>query len=392
MLEILISYFFRKQLPGLVFLFFLILPSGSALELSAPIYLVANADNGDILLEYGADISIPPASLAKIMTLNLSLMDVETGRLSGSNIYSVPSGGWAESMRPGSSLLGLSPGDESTLITLQRAAAIISANDAAWSLALLSNNEAADFILRMNQTAADIGMSNTFYTDPDGWSSLSRTTGRDQMLLALSYIRGHPGVLNRLHSSRWMVYQDTDNIRTKVRKINTNLLLGRMDGVDGLKTGTIPSAGFHFIATARRGNTRFIALVMGIRTSSYYDSLKLRADEAGVLLEWAFDNFYSWKPPSAPPVEVPVRHGSIRSVSLQISEINRDSMEVVTLSHSDTRDFSVVIDTPENLTAPLKSGDPAGVIRWYKGSDMLAEQPLVVSLPVSRRWRLKDIF
>ncbi len=392
MLEIITFHTSIKQLSVLVFLYFLILTSGFAIELSAPIYLVANADNGDILLENGADISIPPASLAKIMTLNLSLMDAESGRLSYSKLYSVPAGGLAESMRPGSSLLGLSSGDESTLLTLQRAAAMVSANDAAWALALLSNNDAADFILRMNQTSADIGMNHTFYTDPDGWSSLSKTTAGDQLILVLSYIRSHPGVLNRLHSLPWMVYQDTDNIRNKVQKRNTNLLLGRIEGVDGLKTGTIPSAGFHFIATARRGDTRFIALVMGIKTSSYNESLNLRADEAGVLLEWAFHNFYSWKPPPVLPVVIPVRHGSLRSVSLQIPREKWDSIEAITLKSSDTRALTVMIDRPEYLTAPLEAGESAGVISWYKGSDLLLEQPLVVSLPVSRHWRLKDIF
>ncbi|RKX75635.1 MAG: hypothetical protein DRP60_08525, partial [Spirochaetes bacterium] len=120
MLEILTFHTFRKQLSVIFSLFFLNLPFGYSFEISAPIYLVANADNGDILLEHGADISIPPASLAKIMTLNLSMKDVESGRISYSKLYSVPSGGWAESMRPGSSILGLSPGDESTLLTLQR--------------------------------------------------------------------------------------------------------------------------------------------------------------------------------------------------------------------------------------------------------------------------------
>ncbi len=392
MLEILTFHTFRKQLSVIFSLFFLNLPFGYSFEISAPIYLVANADNGDILLEHGADISIPPASLAKIMTLNLSMKDVESGRISYSKLYSVPSGGWAESMRPGSSILGLSPGDESTLLTLQRAAAMVSANDAAWALALLSNNDADDFILRMNQTASEIGMSKTLYADPDGWSSLSITTGRDQLLLTLSYIRGHPGVLNRLHSLPWMVYQDTDNIRNKVRKRNTNLLLGRIAGVDGLKTGTIPSAGFHFIATAKRSGTRFVSLVMGIKSSSYYESLNLRADEAGALLEWAFDNYYSWKPAPVPLIHIPVRHGSLRSVSLQIPKEKWDSIEAVTLKSSDTRALTVMIDTPEELTAPLEPGDSAGFIRWYKGSDMLMEQPLVVSSPVSRHWRLKDIF
>jgi len=382
----------KKYTAAAVFLSFLLTVSLSAGDITAPVYIVADADNGDILLEKGADIPIPPASLAKIMTLNLSLKDVESGRLSYSGLYGIPAGGTAAGMRPGSSILGLSSGDESTLITLQRAAAMVSANDAAWTLALLSNGDEKSFVQRMNREAAALGMGNTLYTDPDGWSSLSVTSGRDQMKLVLYYLKHHPDVLEMLHALPWMVYQDEDRLAREPQKRNTNLLLERMDGVDGLKTGTIPSSGFHFIATAEREGTRFIALVMGIRAGSYAESLNRRAEEAGDLLNWAFSNYYSWRPRAIQRIRIPVRHGDMQTVSLEVSMNDLEEIEAVTLKKRNSETLSIMVERPEALTAPLGKGDAVGTVRWYTGSRLLAECPLRVERSVGKHWRLKDIF
>ena len=155
MLEILNHLFY---FPGpAAALLLLISAAGFALEpipgpenLSAPVYVVADAETGVVILEQSAETLLSPASLAKLMTLHLSLSDVAIGHLSNEKLYPIPPGGEALAMRPGSSVLGLTAGDEAALITLQRAAALVSANDAAWTLALLSCTNGADFILRMN--------------------------------------------------------------------------------------------------------------------------------------------------------------------------------------------------------------------------------------------------
>jgi len=390
-LEILIHSSDKKS-AFILLLLFLPVIFISALEISAPIYLVADASNGRIILEKGEGISIPPASLAKLMTLNLSLDDVGSGKLSYSELYEIPRGGDALSMRPGSSLLGLQAGDFSTLITLQRAAALVSANDAACTLALLSEENIQNFVDRMNGCASELGMKRTLYTDPDGWSSLSETTGEDQMRLILYYLNHHPGVLSRLHALPWMVYQDRDELTSTPEKRNTNLLIGRVEGVDGLKTGTIPSAGFHFAATAEREGTRFVVLVMGIRTDSYAESLNRRAEEAQLLLEWAFRNYISWKPDAPRGLVIRVRHGAVSTVGLEVSSKDLEKILPETLKISDRNNLLVLVDTPLRVTAPLRRGDVVGKISWYNGAELLVELPLRIDSDVSGHWRLKDIF
>lgn len=381
-------------LSALVVILFLATASGYAREplpvpenLSAPIYVVSDARTGSILAERDSERLIAPASLTKLMTLNLSLQDVESGELSYYRTYPVPSEGSAASMRPGSSKLGLIEGDEVTLLTLQRAAAIASANDAAWSLAVLSGGTPSDFFDRMNEEASRLGMSDTHYVDPDGWSERSHTSASDQIRLAEYYIKSHPGVLENLHALPEMPYMNADEISHRPRKRNTNLLLGRVEGVDGLKTGTIPSAGFHFLATAEREDTRFLVLVMGIQAGNYVDGLNRRSNDAETLLEWAFANYYTWEPQELEDLSVPVRHGVSENVLLKLT----GSAGQVTL-RVDGNPIVRVIDIPEKLTAPVLSDQELGMVRWYQDGTLLMERSLTAVEQIDRRWRLKDVF
>ncbi len=356
-------------------------------NLTAPIYVVIDSRSGSVILEQSSEVPIFPASLAKLMTLHLSLQDAESGKLSYEEVYPVPDGGLATSMRPGSSTIGLSKGDKATLITLQRAAGIASGNDAAWSLAILSEGNADRFINRMNREALKLGMTGTRYVDPDGWSSVSVTTAADQIRLSLNYLDSHPDVLDQIHSHTAMSYMEIDSIRNHSARRNTNLLLGRVEGVDGLKTGAIPGEGFHFLATAERGDTRFIVLVMGIRAKRYIDGLNTRAREAEELIEWAFRNYYTWKPVLPDPVTVPVRHGHRDSAELHITDLVRP----MTL-HLSADPIVMISNIPESLTAPVSSGSNLGWIRWYQNGELILERMLRTENNIDRKWRFRDIF
>ncbi len=353
--------------------------------LEAPIRMLADAATGEIIYQHQPDLPIPPASLAKLMTLHLSMGECESGKLDENAAYGIPVGGRAADMRPRSGVLGLEDGDKATVLTLQRAAAVLSANDAAWSLALLASGDASDFVDLMNAEARRLGMFSTFYTDPDGWSEHSTTTGRDQMTMALAYLNAHPGVLEKIHSLPRMVYQEEDQLAHTPRSLNTNRLLEKYPGVDGLKTGTIPSAGYHFMATAQRGESRFIALVMGLQAETFLDGLEGRAEEAAALLDWAFDNYVTW---ITPEVLVPgqrVRHGKESEVTVVSS-----GRVLLTLERGSDAGLRKEIELPASLEAPLQAGEIVGKVRWCDKDRLLAELPLTVAGDVERRWRLTD--
>ena len=353
--------------------------------LESPVLMLADAETGEIVLERNGQRVLSPASLTKLMTLHLSLTDAESGALGENTVYPIPQGGDAASMRWGSSVLGLKEGDEATLLTLQRAAAIVSANDAAWSLALLSSSNPNDFIGRMNTRARSLGMSETRYVDPDGWSSLNETTAKDQITLSIAYLKAHAGILETLHSHQEMIYSDKDHLHEYPNKRNTNLLIGKYPGLDGLKTGTIPNTGFHFIATAERDGTRFLALVMGLQATEYREGLNKRAEEAAFLLDWGFRSFFTWRPDYPDIPELIVKHGSHDRISL----ILEHAPIPMTLGLSGGT-IEVVIDTAESLIAPVEEGQDAGTVSWIRDGKILQERRLITTTSVRRRWRLRD--
>ena len=309
----------------------------------------------------------------------------------------MPDAGAADAMRPASSVLGLRAGDRVSILTLMRAAAVRSAGDAAWTLALHAarGRPADSFVDRMNRTAARLGMDATLYTDPDGWSEKSLTTPNDQLTLILSYMRRFPGAPAQIHSLKEMVFLEGDKIRRRgpgpsdrPGGANTNFLIGRTPGADGLKTGTLPESGFHLAATALRGESRFIAIVMGIDTGSAYKSLKLRADEAEACLEWAFSRYVTWHPRLPGQSLIPVRHGA----SENIAALPQETPPPITLTREQHRGLIVVLNLNPAVTAPVQAGRPLGSAAWYSGGRLLLRTPLAAAEPVPRKWKLRDMF
>ena len=379
--------------------------------LTAPGVMVADAASGERIFTRGENLRIPPASLAKVMTLYLIHEDLERGAYSSGDVIRVPGAGGAAAMRPGSSVLGLTAGDRVSVLTLMRAAAVRSAGDAAWTLALhsggagradaessgdagisrggRSSSASGAFVERMNRTAARLGMHDTVYTDPDGWSEQSMTTPKDQLILMLSYIRRFPNAPGRIHSLKEMVFLDADTIRRRdAGGGNTNFLIGRTPGADGLKTGTLPESGFHLAATALRGESRFIALVMGIDTGNRFRSLGLRADEAEICLEWAFSRYVTWYPRLPEAAGVSLRHGASEGVSA----VFRENPEPVTLTREEREGLILVLDLDEGAAAPVEAGRILGSAAWYSAGRLLLRENLAAAESVSRKWKFRDIF
>ena len=373
--------------------------------LTAPGVMVADAASGERIFTRGENLRIPPASLAKVMTLYLIHEDLERGGYSPEDVIRVPGAGGAAAMRPGSSVLGLTAGDRVSVLTLMRAAAVRSAGDAAWTLALHSGgagradaessgggrsfSASGAFVERMNRTAARLGMHDTVYTDPDGWSEQSITTPKDQLILMLSYIRRFPNAPGRIHSLKEMVFLDGDTMRRRdAGGGNTNFLIGRTPGADGLKTGTLPESGFHLAATALRGGSRFIALVMGIDTGNRFRSLGLRADEAEICLEWAFSRYVTWYPRLPEAAGVSLRHGASEAVAA----VFREDPGPVTLTREEREGLILVLDLDEGAAAPVEAGRILGSAAWYSGGRLLLRENLAAAESVSRKWKLRDIF
>lgn len=233
--------------------------------------MVLDMGTNRIIHAHHPDYPVAPASITKIMTLFLLYEAIDTGRAHWSDKIVVT----PRACRLGGTRMFLKPNSQVSLHDLALGAAVASANDAAWVIADYLGGDVETFVAMMNRKAAELGMKNTVFKNPHGLPETGQTTtARDIMLLSQAYIKRFPSAL-AFHSQPFF------NFRGKFLR-NRNHLLGHYPGVDGIKTGFICEAGYNISATAKRGNTRLIAVVLGART------FRIRDREAEMLLDEGF--------------------------------------------------------------------------------------------------------
>lgn len=232
--------------------------------------LVIDAHSGRTLYAAGADRVRPPASLGKMMTLLLVFEAISAGRLRLEDRLVMTHRG----ARQPPSRLGLTAGRSMSVREAIKAVAVVSANDVAVALAeRLAGSEPA-FVRAMNRRAGQLGMTKTRFANATGLSpSGGTTTARDMALLTRQLIRRFPERY-RVFSSRTIRWDD------RVRPSH-NRLLGKVAGVDGVKTGYTVPAGFNLAASSLRSGHRVIVIVLGARTASARDLLVANLLESG---------------------------------------------------------------------------------------------------------------
>jgi len=252
-------------LPRLFWLAFIVLPfvsgcgsTSAVAPLVQPIAsekyssIVVDAGSGEILHQYAADAPRYPASLTKMMTLYLLFEAIDSGILSPTS--RITASAYAASRPP--SKLGLRPGDSFDVQTAILALCVKSANDVAAAVAEHLGGTEQQFAGMMTAKARQLGMRSTVFTNASGLpDSGQMTTARDMALLALALHNRFP------HHYHVFANQSFAHEGRTIKGHND--LLGRVDGVDGIKTGYIRASGYNIATSAARGRKRIVVIVMG---------------------------------------------------------------------------------------------------------------------------------
>jgi D-alanyl-D-alanine carboxypeptidase (penicillin-binding protein 5/6) len=219
--------------------------------------IVMDPSSGEVLYERNADAPRYPASISKIMTLYLTFEALSTNRLKLTDTITVSQ--HAASMAP--SRLGLRPGETITVDEAMRAVAVKSANDMAVALAEKMGGSEGRFAALMTLRAQELGMKNTHYVNASGLPDVRQiSSARDIAILSRAVMRDYPQYYSYFSIKQFAFRGQTIT--------NHNGLLGKMPGVDGLKTGFINASGFNLAASAVRDNHRLIAVVLGGNSSA----------------------------------------------------------------------------------------------------------------------------
>lgn len=331
-------------------------------NLPADAYFLMDATTGQVLVDHNGDLSLPPASLTKIMTSYVLAEEVDAGRASLDDMIKVSRNAWSQNPAfRGSSLMWIEPGKPVSLRDLERGVVISSGNDASVAVAEHLAGTESSFVDVMNQLGAELGLDNTVYRNPHGLPHPEhRTTARDLATLSVALINSHP--------EHYKIYKEQSFTYNGIKQYNRNSLLRSDASVDGLKTGYTSEAGYGLVASAQREDMRLVSVVLGSA------SKRTRASENSSLLNYGFRFFQNLRPLSAEVtlVEPRVWKGATESLHAGVLE----SVVLTVPRERTTADINLTVN--DQLEAPLSRGDVIGNVQVVRGGEVLFETQLLV--------------
>jgi D-alanyl-D-alanine carboxypeptidase (penicillin-binding protein 5/6) len=359
-------------------------PAGSPPALAARSAILLDAVSGTVLYEHHADDPIAPASLTKLMTIHLALREIEEGRLEPSQVLVPGPDAWARNMPPRSSLMFLGPNQKLTVEQLLKGLVVDSGNDAAIEVAERIAGSVPAFVAMMNREAVRLGYRTMRFVEPAGVSADNTITAREYADFARRFIFLHPDSLKELFSLREFTYPLPENLtggnhEKPVTQTNRNVLLGRYDGVDGLKTGYIDESGYNIAVTAERAGMRLVCVILGVPDSGGVSGATLRATESARLLDYGYGTFTAVRPPYEPPAAPRVWKGSARTVGIRVSP----SPYVVVRKEEAPAVHTSLLQAVD-VEAPVKAGEALGAVVVSVGDREIARFPLLAVSDVRR--------
>jgi D-alanyl-D-alanine carboxypeptidase (penicillin-binding protein 5/6) len=282
----------RKSLFFLAFAAAASLPATAAappFETGAKVAYMVDTSSGAVLYAKNADVRMPPASMAKMMTVHIAFNMIKRGEKKMGDICQVRPETWKQWHGPeAGSTMFLSPGEQVSIQNLLHGIVTLSGNDASVVLAECIAGTEPAFAALMNQEAKRLGMANSNFGNSNGWpdAGITYTTARDLATLARATIETTPDLYKQFYTQTEFTWGKTLGKGDPITQGNRNPLLGRVPGADGLKTGHTDEAGYGFVGSADQSGRRIIMVVAGL------SSFNQRADESVKFMDWGFR---AWK-------------------------------------------------------------------------------------------------
>ena len=325
---------------------------------------VYDVNAGKALYADSADEERYPASLTKIMNLYIVFEELAAGRLSLSTPLSVSQ--YAAGRPP--SKIGLRPGASIEVSDAIKALVTKSANDIAVVLAEHIEGSEAAYARRMTKTAKRLGMTSTVFRNANGLpDDRQHTTARDMATLGIAIQRDFP--------QYYGVFQTRVFHFGKRAYGNHNKLLGRVEGVDGIKTGYIRASGFNLVTSVRRDGKHLVAVVMGGNTGASRDRhmaelierLLPKAQVGGTmpLIAWNEQRLSPPPLPNAKPTMATVYAARLLRKAEETGNANDPIGSEILAFVSDTRKsigpLVAPANDPDTLTAVIAQASEAGL-------------------------------
>jgi D-alanyl-D-alanine carboxypeptidase (penicillin-binding protein 5/6) len=341
---------------------------GMATEASAQLFetkatqaFMIDAETGTVLFAKDADAAIQPASLAKLMTMEMAFDAIKSGRLTRDDTFVVSENAWRTGGAPsGTSTMFAAVKSAIRLEDLMRGIAVQSANDGCIVIAEGFAGSESNFALQMTEQARKIGLVKSVFVNSTGLPADGQTTTvRDLVVLAHHLWSEYPEL--------YRYFGEKEFTWNKILQRNRNPLLAMEIGADGLAVGASEQNGFGIVGSVAQGGKRVIAAMSG------FTSDRERAEEARKLLEWGLRSFEKTEIFAADEVvgEAEVYGGTKSSVALKA----KGPVDIfLPIANRDRMTARIVYQGP--LSAPVEAGQPVGTLRVWIGDTLSQEAPL----------------
>ncbi|TRC90167.1 D-alanyl-D-alanine carboxypeptidase [Mesorhizobium sp. WSM4310] len=347
---------------GLALLLLCLAPAQAQLfETKATQAFMIDADTGTVLFSKDADKPIPPASMAKLMTMEVVFNAIKSGRLKLDDTFVVSENAWRKGGAPsGTSTMFAKLKSAIRLEDLIQGVTVQAANDGCIVIAEGMAGSEDNFAAQMTERARQIGLKTSTFVNSTGLpADGQQTTVRELAQLALHLWRDYPDF--------YRYYGLKDFTWNKISQKNRNPLLAMDIGADGLAVGASEVAGFGIVASVAHNGTRVIMAMSGLAND------KERAEEARKLLDWGARSFEKTEIFAKDEVvgEAQVFGGAKSGVTLKA----KGPIDIfLPITNRDKLTARIVYTGP--VAAPVEEGQPVGALRVWIGDTLSQETPL----------------
>jgi D-alanyl-D-alanine carboxypeptidase (penicillin-binding protein 5/6) len=318
-------------------------------------------ENGSFLYEKAADIPYPPASLTKLMTMELVFQALDERRLSLDEPVLISPYAWKRGgAASGGSTMFASVNSKVKVEELIQGVVVVSGNDAAIAFAEALDGNEMLFAQHMTQRAQELGLKSANFKNATGlYDPDHKISVRDLARLTAHIIRDYPDY--------FPYYSQHDFTWNKIKQQNRNPLLDMGIGADGMKTGYVKESGYGLVGTTVQNDIRLIVVVNGSA------GMKERGEDARKLLEWGYKNFEP-RPlvkEGAVVAEASVFGGDHGRVPL----VTKQALRVFLPKGASDRLLVRVVYTGP-LRAPVSKGAEVARLKAWRGERLVLDAPL----------------
>ncbi|MGN6620463.1 MAG: D-alanyl-D-alanine carboxypeptidase family protein [Sphingomonas sp.] len=341
----------------------------------ATVAFMQDMNTGAVLYAKNPDQHVPPASLAKTMTVYTVFDMIKRGDVKLDQKITFQPDAWKQWHSQGSTMF-LSAGEQVSVANLLLGIITLSGNDACIALADGVSGTEAAFVQRMNENAKKLGLTGSHFGTANGWpdNGVTYVTARDMVKLAEATIRDFPDLYKQFYAKPDFTWGQTMG-GNAITQANRDPLLGRVPGADGLKTGHTDESGFSVVGSAQQNGRRITMMMSGMT------SFNQRIQQSVAFMNWGF---HAWQNKTLAAKGKLVEQAEVQGGDSTTVGLVAPQDIAVTIPSGSTPNMQIKVVYQGPIAAPIKAGQHIADIVVTTPDTGAQTMPLVAAKDVGK--------